>query len=150
MASRLPGEVSATKALTVSASGIAPVRSSVMRRRSSSSVDAEVQRTLSFTIFPKISSSMKFFAVNVSGACTGGTTPRWREEAVVAGACIEGTTSSARSDNSWNMIAADRNARGLKLHSARASFSPALPLTPMARSTNAVAAPVRRARMTSS
>jgi capsid protein len=97
---------------------------------------------------------MKFFAVNVNGGCNGGPAAWWREdvvvEAVLAGVRVEGTTISARSDNSWNIIAADRNALGLKLHSGRASLSPALLLAPMARSTNTEAALVRRARITSS
>jgi hypothetical protein len=97
---------------------------------------------------------MKFFAVNVNRGCNGGPAERWREEVVVetvlAGVRVDGTTISARSDNSWNIIAADRNALGLKLHSGRASPSPALLLAPMARSTNTEAALVRRARIKSS
>src|SRR4051812_11412847 len=119
------------------------------RRRNSSSVDAAVQRTLSFAIVPKISSSTKFFAVNVNvnAGVAGGTTARVREDVVVGFAWTDGAKSSARSDSSWNNTSAGWNARGLKLHSARGSFSPALPLTPIARSTNTVAAQVRRARI---
>jgi hypothetical protein len=57
---RLSAAVSATKAVTWADVGMVPVRSSITRRRNSSSPDFEVGMTPSLVCFAPICSSMKF------------------------------------------------------------------------------------------
>src|SRR6266850_1457542 len=59
--SRLSGSLEARKARNSSSCGIRPVRSMCMRRKNSSSDDNDACGTPSFSIFPKMNSSMRFF-----------------------------------------------------------------------------------------